>query len=74
MRQIDPLPRNARRFQKERDAIIDELVAAGKVPSDASIAPALGVSTTNAGWLCPAVLCEQCDERDGEEYRKEHRQ
>jgi RNA polymerase sigma factor for flagellar operon FliA len=46
LRRSDPLPRSARRFQKQRDAVIDELSAAGKVLSDASIAEALGVSTT----------------------------
>jgi RNA polymerase sigma factor for flagellar operon FliA len=46
LRQIDPLPRNVRRFQKQRDAVIDAFTASGKAPSDARIAQALGVSKT----------------------------
>jgi len=46
LRQIDPLPRTVRRFQKQRDAVIDAFSAAGKAPGDARIAQALGVSMT----------------------------
>jgi len=45
LRRIDPLPRSVRRFQKQRDAVVNEFSVAGKVPSDTSIAEALGVST-----------------------------
>jgi RNA polymerase sigma factor (sigma-70 family) len=37
LRQIDPLPRTVRRFQKQRDAVIDAFSAAGKAPGDARI-------------------------------------
>jgi DNA-directed RNA polymerase specialized sigma subunit len=40
------LPRSVRRFQKQRDAVIDEFSVVGKAPSDAHIPEALGVSTT----------------------------
>jgi len=46
LRHIDPLPRSVRRFQKQRDAVIDEFSVAGRVPSDANLAEALGVSTS----------------------------
>ena len=44
LRQIDPLPRSVRRFQKQRDAVIDVLSAAGEVPGHEEVAQALGVS------------------------------
>src|ERR1700690_3050698 len=46
LRHIDPLPRSVRRFQKQRDAVIDEFSVLRKTPSDPHIAEALGVSTT----------------------------
>jgi RNA polymerase sigma factor (sigma-70 family) len=33
LRYIDPLPRSVRRFQKQRDAVIDEFFIVGKAPS-----------------------------------------
>ena len=43
LRCVDPLPRNVRRFQRQRDAMIAELSIAGEVPSHEQIAEALGV-------------------------------
>ena len=45
LRQIDPLPRNARRFQKQRDAVMAEFARVGETPTYEQIAQALGVST-----------------------------
>jgi RNA polymerase sigma factor for flagellar operon FliA len=45
LRHIDPLPRSVRRFQKQRDAVIAELSAAGEIPSHEQIAEVLGMST-----------------------------
>jgi RNA polymerase sigma factor FliA len=45
LRYIDPLPRSVRRFQKQRDAVIDEFFVVGRAPCDAHIAEALGVSS-----------------------------
>jgi RNA polymerase sigma factor FliA len=45
LRHIDPLPRSVRRFQKQRDIVIAELLGAGEVASHARIAQALGVSS-----------------------------
>jgi DNA-directed RNA polymerase specialized sigma subunit len=44
LRHIDPLPRGVRRFQKQRDAMIDALSAGGEVAGHERIAQALGVS------------------------------
>jgi RNA polymerase sigma factor for flagellar operon FliA len=44
LRHIDPLPRSVRRFQKQRDVVIAELLAAGEVASPTRIAQELGVS------------------------------
>lgn len=43
LRQIDPLPRSVRRFQKQRDAAIDFLAARGENPSHDEMAKVLGV-------------------------------
>ena len=48
---IDPLPRSVRRFQKQRDVVIAELLAAGEVTSHARIAQALGVSSQKYAML-----------------------
>jgi DNA-directed RNA polymerase specialized sigma subunit len=47
LRHIDPLPRSVRRFQKQRDAVIEQLSAAGEVPDDSGIAQALSVRKGN---------------------------
>jgi DNA-directed RNA polymerase specialized sigma subunit len=44
LRHIDQLPRGVRRFQKQRDAMIDALSAGGEVAGHEQIAQALGVS------------------------------
>jgi RNA polymerase sigma factor for flagellar operon FliA len=44
LRQIDPLPRNARRFQKQRDALMAEFAKVGGTPTCEHLAQALGVS------------------------------
>ena len=46
LRQIDPLPRDVRRFQKQRDAVIAALSGDGEIPSNDEIAGALGVPTS----------------------------
>ena len=43
LRQIDPLPRSAPFFQKQRDAVMDALSAYGEIPGHEEIAKALGV-------------------------------
>ena len=59
LRHIDPLPRSVRRFQKQRDPVIDEFSVAGKAPSDARIAEALGVSTTKYIALSSIILAAE---------------
>lgn len=44
LRQLDPLPRNARRFQKQRDAVMEEFAKVGEIPTCEQIAQSLGVS------------------------------
>jgi RNA polymerase sigma factor for flagellar operon FliA len=43
LRHIDPLPRDVRRFQKQRDAIIAQMSARGEVPCHARLAQMLSV-------------------------------
>ena len=43
LRQIDPLPRNVRRFQKQRDAAFAQFERSGESPSSAMVAEALGL-------------------------------
>lgn len=59
LRRIDPLPRSVRRFQKQRDAVINEFSVAGNAPSDASIAEALGVSTTKHKMLSRMITAAE---------------
>ncbi len=56
LRQIDPLPRNIRRFQKQRDAAIAELASAGAYPSPEEIASRIGVPVRKYIRLTVAVL------------------
>lgn len=44
LRQIDPLPRSVRRFQKRRDAILAQVLSTGGTPCHEAVAEALGVS------------------------------
>lgn len=43
LRKLDPLPRNVRRFQKERDAVLARLNSAGDTPDLQEVARLLGV-------------------------------
>lgn len=43
LRQIDPLPRSVRRFQKQRDAVMAELANAGEIPTSQQVAESLGI-------------------------------
>jgi RNA polymerase sigma factor FliA len=56
LRQINPLPRNIRRFQKRRDAAIAELVSAGACPSVDEIAAVVGVPVKKYLRLSISVL------------------
>jgi len=55
LRQIDPLPRTVRRFQKQRDAVIGALSLAGEVPGHEEIAQVLGVSIRKY-WALSAII------------------
>lgn len=59
LRQIDPLPRSVRRFQKKRDAIVAEFVAAGETPSHARLAQALGVSSRKYVTLSRMIVATE---------------
>ena len=56
LRQIDPLPRNISRFQKQRDAAIAELAVDGLSPSLDQIAARIGVPLQKYLRLSIAVL------------------
>ena len=56
LRQIDPLPRNIRRFQKQRDAVIAEFTGQGVSPSLDEIAARVGVPVKKYLRLSIAVL------------------
>ena len=56
LRQIDPLPRSIRRFQKQRDAAIAELTGEGIDPSLDEIAARVGVPVKKYLRLSIAVL------------------
>lgn len=59
LRQTDPLPRNVRRFQKQRDALVAEMTAAGEAPSHARIAQALGVSPRKYAALNQMIVAAE---------------
>ena len=59
LRHIDPLPRSVRRFQKQRDAVIAELSAAGEFPSHTRIAAALGVSSQKYATLSGMIVAAE---------------
>jgi RNA polymerase sigma factor for flagellar operon FliA len=59
LRHIDPLPRSVRRFQKQRDAVIEQLSAAGEVPGDSRIAQALGVSSIKYVTLSRMIVAAE---------------
>lgn len=56
LRQVDPLPRSIRRFQKQRDAAIAELASKGLNPSPDEIAAVVGVPIKKYLRLSIAVL------------------
>lgn len=56
LRQVDPLPRNIRRFQKQRDAVIAEFTGEGVNPSLDEIAARVGVPVKKYLRLSIAVL------------------
>jgi hypothetical protein len=55
LRQVDPLPRNVRRFQKQRDAILAELEGSGSDLPYEWVAQRLGVSVVRYVALCRIV-------------------
>jgi RNA polymerase sigma factor for flagellar operon FliA len=59
LRQIDPLPRSVRRFQKQRDLLIAQFSTAGEVPSEARIAQALGVSSRKYVMLSQMIAAAE---------------
>jgi DMSO/TMAO reductase YedYZ molybdopterin-dependent catalytic subunit len=59
LRQIDPLPRNVRGFQKQRDVVIAELLAAGEVASHARIVQARGVSSQKYVMLLRVIAAAE---------------
>lgn len=59
LRQIDPLPRSIRRFQKQRDHLIAALTQQGKPVDAASIAEALGLSPKRYAQYAAAVRASQ---------------
>jgi RNA polymerase sigma factor for flagellar operon FliA len=54
LRQIDPLPRNARRFQRQRDAMMAEFAKVGETPTYEQVAHALGLSMRR--FVCLSVM------------------
>jgi RNA polymerase sigma factor FliA len=55
LRQIDPLPRNIRRFQKQRAAVLAEFASRGSMPTVAELAARLGVPVRKYVRLSIAV-------------------
>lgn len=59
LRQIDPLPRSVRRFQKQRDAVIAQMAAVGEAPSHERLAHALGVSPRKYAALSRMIVASE---------------
>ena len=59
LRQVDPLPRNVRQFQKRRDAVIAEFEASGERPALESVAQALGVTPRKYAQLSLAITASE---------------
>ena len=59
LRQIDPLPRTVRRFQKQRDVVIAQMAAAGEAPSHERLAQALGVSPQKYAALSRMIVAAE---------------
>ena len=59
LRQIDPLPRGIRQFQKRRDAVIAEFGASGGHPDLESVAKVLGVTPRKYARLSLAITASE---------------
>lgn len=59
LRQIDPLPRNVRRFQKQRDAIAAEFAREGKIASLDDVAVSLGISAKRCSMMSLMVQASE---------------
>ena len=59
LRQVDPLPRNVRQFQKRRDAAIAAFEACGERPAMESVAQALGVTPRKYAQLSLAITASE---------------
>jgi RNA polymerase sigma factor FliA len=59
LRHVDPLPRNIRRFQKQRDAILAGLEASGRELRHDCVAERLGVSAVKYVALCRIVAAAE---------------
>ena len=59
LRQVDPLPRSLRQFQKRRDAVIAEFETSGARPALESVAQALGVTPRKYAQLSLAITASE---------------
>lgn len=59
LRQIDPLPRNVRRFQKQRDAMLSEMERIGAEIRHDWIAEQLGVSAAKNSSHCRTIAAAE---------------
>ena len=59
LRQIDPLPRSVRQFQKRRDSVVAEFEASGESPTLESVAEALGVTPRKYAQLSLAIAASE---------------
>lgn len=59
LRQIDPLPRNVRRFRKQRDAVAAEFAREGKIASLDDVAVLLGISAKKCLVMSLMVLASE---------------
>ena len=59
LREIDPLQRNVRRFQMQRDVVLAEFVSRGEIPSNEEVARILRISTTRYIRLSLTVVVSE---------------
>ena len=59
LRQVDPLPRGIRQFQKRRDAVIGEFEASGESPTLESVARAMCVTPRKFTQLSLAITASE---------------
>lgn len=59
LRHIDPLPRNVRRFQKQRDAVNAQLSAAGESLCHECVAQRLGITRKKYATLSQMILAAE---------------